>query len=334
MRRSTLILTMLILSVLTYACAQRTNVPLSDNPPTQPQVDQIRLPMGYIPNVQFAPFYVAQDFGYFSDEKIAIEFDYSFETDGIALVGANNLQFTMASGEQILLARAQGLPVVYVMAYYHAYPVGVVAFPNQNLKTPADLKGKKIGLPGLFGANYIGLRALLKVGGVREAEVMLDSIGYNQVEALISGQDQAVAIYANNEPIQLAAQGYTVDLLKVADYVQLASNGLVTNEKTLAENPDLVRRMTRAILRGMTYTIQNRDKAYEICTKYIPGLTESDERVQREILRATIEYWKAQQMGYSDLQAWQNMQALLLEMGLLQEALPFEQAFTNQFVTP
>jgi len=175
---------------------------------------------------------------------------------------------------------------------------------------------------------------LLKVGGVREAEVVLDSIGYNQVEALISGQDQAVVIYANNEPIQLAAQGYTVDLLKVADYVQLASNGLVTNEKTLAENPDLVRRMTRTILRGMSYVIQNRDKAYEICTKYIPGLTESDERVQREILRATIEYWKAQQMGSSDPQAWQNMQALLLEMGLLQDALPIEQAFTNQFVTP
>jgi len=290
--------------------------------------------MGYIPNVQFAPFYVAQDFGYFTEERIAIEFDYSFETDGIALVGANNLQFTMASGEQILLARAQGLPVVYVMAYYHDYPVGVVAFPDQNLKTPVDLKGKKIGLPGLFGASYIGLRALMKVGGVSEGDVTLDSIGYNQVEALLAGQDQAVVIYANNEPIQLAARGYTVDQIKVADYVQLASNGLVTNEKTLSESPDLVRRMTRAILRGMTYVIQNRDQAYEICTKYIPGLTESDERVQREILRATIDYWKAQQMGYSDPQAWQNMHDLLLEMGLLQSALPIDQAFTNQFITP
>ncbi len=318
------------LSALAVACTQTVTAP----PASQPEVAHVRLPMGYIPNVQFAPFYAAQDFGYFSAENIAIEFDYSFETDGIALVGANNLQFTMASGEQILLARAQGLPVVYVMAYYHDYPVGVVAFPDQNLQTPADLKGKKIGLPGLFGANYIGLRALMKVGNVSEAEVILDSIGYNQVEALISGQDEAVVIYANNEPIQLAAQGYTVDLLKVADYVQLASNGLVTNEKTLAENPELVRRMTRAILRGMSYVIQNRDKAYEICTKYIPGLTESDERVQREILRATIEYWQAKQMGTSDPQAWQNMHDLLLEMGLLQQTLSVEQAFSNQFVSP
>ncbi len=92
--------------------------------------------------------------------------------------------------------------------------------------------------------------------------------------------------------------------------------------------------MTRAILRGMSYVIQNRDKAYEICTKYIPGLTESDERVQREILRATIEYWQAKQMGTSDPQAWQNMHDLLLEMGLLQQTLSVEQAFSNQFVSP
>ncbi|MFN3308148.1 MAG: ABC transporter substrate-binding protein [Anaerolineales bacterium] len=334
MHRPLLIIVVFLVAILTYACAQGTNAPQAATAPTQAQVANVRLPMAYIPNVQFAPFYAAQDFGYFSAENIAIEFDYSFETDGIALVGANNLQFTMASGEQVLLARAQGLPVVYAMAYYHDYPVGVVSFPDQNIKTPADLKGKKIGLPGLFGANYIGLRALMKVGGVSEADITLDSIGYNQVEALIAGQDQAVVIYANNEPIQLAAQGYTVDLMKVADYVQLASNGLVTNEKTLAENPDLVRRMTRAILKGMNYVIQNRDKAYEICTKYIPGLTESDERVQREILRATIDYWKAQQMGYSDPQAWQNMHDLLLEMGLLQSALPLDQAFTNQFITP
>ena len=56
--------------------------------------------------------------------------------------------------------------------------------------------------------------------GLKESDVTLDSIGFNQVEALLADQEQAVVIYANNEPVQLSAQGYDLDVIRVADYVQ------------------------------------------------------------------------------------------------------------------
>jgi NitT/TauT family transport system substrate-binding protein len=290
------------------------------------------MPMGYIPNVQFAPYYVAKEKGFFRQAGIEITFDYSSETDGVSLVGAGEIPFSTVSGEQVLLARAQGLPVVYVMSWWHGYPVGILSSKELGIKEPSDLKGKKIGLPGLFGTSYIGLRALLSNGGLDEADVTLDSIGYNQIEAYISGRDQVVVIYSNNEPIQLTKQGYAYDLLQAADYVSLASNGLLTNENTILKNPDLVRKMITAFSKGITYTLENPDEAFEICKKYVDGLEQADQDVQKQILAATMEFWKTDKIGYSEPEAWENMQTLLLEMGMLKEPLDLEKAYSNAYL--
>lgn len=293
----------------------------------------VTLPVGYIPNVQFAPLYVAVEKGYFRQQGLEVTFDYSFETDAVALVGADELQFAVVSGEQVLLARAQGLPVVYVAAWYQQYPVAVVSKAEQGIRTPADLAGVRIGLPGLYGANYIGLEALLFSARLSDADVTLDSIGFNQVEALATDQEQAVSVYAANEPVQLRAQGYEIDEMRVADYVQLASNGLITNEVTIADDPDLVRRMVAAFLHGLEDTIHDPGEAYELCRAHVPNLAEADESVQKQVLARSIELWQADgPLGASDAQAWDNMQDTLLQMGLLEEPLDLESAFTNEFL--
>ncbi len=293
---------------------------------------KISLPMGYIPNIQYTPFYVAVEKGYFKDAGIEIEFDYKFETDGVALVGAGELPFAVVSGEQVLLARSKGLPVTYVAAWYQQYPVSVVAKSELGIVIPQDLKGKKIGLPGLFGANYVGLRALLNAAKLNESDVTLDTIGFNQVETMAAGQQDIVVGYTANEPIQLRARGIAVTELRVADYAQLAANGLLASEKVIAENPELVRVFVGAFLKGLKDTLDYPDEAFTLSGKYIPNFSDIDATVQKQVLTTSIEQWQATRLGYSDPQAWENMQNVLLDMGLLTEKLDLNKAFTNEFI--
>jgi NitT/TauT family transport system substrate-binding protein len=292
----------------------------------------IRLPLGYIANIQFAPLYAAIEKGYFKDAGIEVEFDYSFETDGVKLVGAGELPFAVVSGEQVLLARAQGVPVTYVAAWYQQYPISVVAKSDAGIASPQDLKGKTIGLPGLFGANYIGLQALLFSAGLSEADVQLEAVGFNQVEVLAAGQQQVVVGYAANEPIQLRAQGIDITELRVADHVLLASNGILASEKIIAENPKLVSAFVGAFLKGLKFTIENPDQAYTLSETYIPNFADLDQTVQKKILSTSIEMWKADRLGYSDPQAWENMNNVLVQMKLIPEPLDLTKAFTNQFL--
>lgn len=157
-------------------------------------------------------------------------------------------------------------------------------------------------------------------------------IGFTQVESLATGQVDAVVVYVANEPVQLKAQGYDIRVLKVSDYLGLVSNGLLTNEKTIAENPQLVARMTSAILRGITYAADHPDEAYEICKKYVANLSEADQSIQEAVLAESIKLWQTGNPGYSDPAGWENMQRVLLGMGSIQQPLDLSAAYTNQFV--
>ncbi|MEZ4614198.1 MAG: ABC transporter substrate-binding protein [Caldilineaceae bacterium] len=100
------------------------------------------------------------------------------------LVGVNELQFMIGSGDQVVLGRAQGLPVRYVMNWYTKFPVVIFAKQSAQIVEPRDLAGKTIGIPGPFGASYVAFRGILEAAGLTEADVKLESIGFTQVAAI------------------------------------------------------------------------------------------------------------------------------------------------------
>ncbi|KAF0109395.1 MAG: hypothetical protein FD147_2289 [Chloroflexi bacterium] len=311
---------------------QETESPTTAPSQTFTPLVSVRLPVGYIPNVQFAPLYVAIEKGFYSNAGLDVSIDYSMENDNAVLLATNTLQFAIISGEQVLLARDKELPLVYVMAWYQQYPVGIVSKDVEGITTVADLKGKRIGLPGLFGASYIGTIALLDSAGLNESDVTLDSIGFNQVEVLMADRVDAAVVYAANEPVQIESLGQSINLLKVSDSMDLVANGLVTNEKTLAENPALVKAMVEATLKGINYTIENLDEAYEISKKYVENLASADQTIQKQVLMNSIEQWKTDRPGYSQPAAWVNMQRILKKMGLLIKSTDVNLGYTNEFI--
>lgn len=296
------------------------------------ELQNVRLTLGYIPNIQFAPIYVSIDKGYFKEAGFEVELEYGNEADAVALIGAGQQTFAIASGEQVLLARAQGLPITYVAAWYHNYPVGVVAFKDRQINKPEDMQGKAIGIPGLYGASYIGFKALLLNAGLTEEDVNLLSIGFNQVEALVSDQAEASVIYIANEPVVLRSQGYDVSMIRVADYLQLVANGLVTNEDMVENDPETVTAFIDAMLKGIHDTIEDPDAAFEISKKYVENLADADRNLQQEILSESIKLYQTDPLGFSESAGWENMQQVLLEMGLLEKSLNLEKAYTNDLL--
>ncbi len=296
------------------------------------ELQEVRLGIGYIPDVQFAPLYVAQEKGYYADEDLEVEIEYGFENDFVALAAQGEREFAIASGDQVILARSQGLPITYVMKWYQRYPVALMAPSSKGIVSPDDLAGKSVGLPGLFGASFIGWKALVYAAGIDESKVTVKEIGFTQAAAVQQGLVDAAVIYIANEPNQLRNQGLDVDVIEVSDYIDLVSNGLVAGEKLIAEKPDLVQRMVRATLRGLADTIANPDEAFAIVRRVIPEITDEQAATQRQVLADSIKLWQSEQPGWSDRQAWQESVDFMRETGLVDKPVELDKLYTNQFI--
>ena len=260
---------------------------------TNSPADEIRLFMTFVPNVQFAPVYAADATGAFADNGLSVAIEHGDEPVGMDLIASGEREFGLISGEQVLAARANGRPVVSVYEWFQQYPIGIVFPKDTGITQVSDLAGRNVGIPGRFGASYSGLTALLSANGMTEQDIDLEEIGFNAPEVFCVSGVEASVVYINNEPLQIARRAEAGDcgpvadigVFRVADAVDMVSNGLVTSESLLEDNPDLVRRMVAAFDDGLRSTIENPAAAYLLSAGYVEGLPLSDG------LRAALEQY-------------------------------------------
>jgi NitT/TauT family transport system substrate-binding protein len=109
----------------------------------------------------------------------------------------------------------------------------------------------------------------------------------------------------------------------------MVANGIITNEETIAQNPELVQGFVNALLHGLQDTLDNPEEAYTISKKYVEGLDDS----RKAVLEASLPLWEADQLGFTDPASWTQTQDILLAMGLLDAPVAnLEAVYTNQFV--
>ena len=293
---------------------------------------KVTIAMGFIPNVQFTPMYVAIEKGYFADEGLQVALDYGMETDLLQRVGTGDLRFAVASGDQVILARGNDLPVTYVLNWYRRFPVCVVSMADTGVTAPQDLVGKTVGIPALQGASYIGWLAFLDQVGISPESVDLQVIGYTQVASLVEGRVDAAICYALNEPVQLAEAGYDLNVFYLDQYTHLVSNGLITNDESIEEEPRLIRAVAQAFLRGLQDTIDDPDAAFQVTRKVIPEIDETTAPLQRAVLQECVAFWRADNLGVSRPEDWAESASLLRKLGLLSVDVAPESLYSNQFV--
>lgn len=294
----------------------------------------------YVPNIQFAPFYVADALGYYRDAGLNVTLHHhGASEDEFGALIAHQEDVIFAGGDETLQQRSRGTPLVYIASIYTKYPVGLLVPTCSAIHALSDLKGHSIGIPGKYGATYIGLLALLHSANLKESDVNIQPIGFTQVSALLTNKVDAIMGYLNNEAIQLDKAKFAYRAFDVSSVQPLISNGLAATQDELSAHPAEVRALVAATLRGVQYTIAHPQDAVSLSKSYVPGLSDSAQAASAlTVLQATIPLWQSSPAGgghapgYTDPAAWQSMASFLQAQGQLFGSVDAAQGLSNAYL--
>jgi len=285
---------------------------------------RLNVGLGYIPSVQFAAFYRADQAGYYAAEGLAVTFQNAIDADLVPKVGAGTLDLGLSDGTSVIPAVSQGIPIKYVATVYAKFPSIVFAKASSGITDANGLVGKKLGIPGKYGSSWIMLQALLASKSHTPGDLtIVEYPQFTQGAAVSQGAVDAATGFDNNEPIQLQLAGDQVNILRVDDVTPLPGPGLIVGTATLTSKHDAVAGFIRATLKAMNEIAATPSIGVDASITAVPDLAKN-RPLQEAVLAATIADWRATGAaagspitGAVDTAAWDKTLTFMTSLGLV-----------------
>jgi NitT/TauT family transport system substrate-binding protein len=261
-----------------------------------------------------AGFYAADQLGYYAQEGLAANLlQGGPQIDPITPVIAGQAQFGLATADNLILARAEGKPLRALATIIRRSPLVFIALANSGITRPQDFAGKTIRVtPNALPT----LHAMTARVGIRRDQYTTVALPSDLVQ-FASGKVPVWAVYTNAFMITARQAGHKFNIIDPNDYgVRFYSESLFTTDELIATNPDLVRRMLRATLKGWTYAIEQPQMISALMVTYQPDI---DTALQNDMMVASLPLINTgeDQIGWMRPEVWAGMAKTLREQGVL-----------------
>src|SRR5579859_5089813 len=307
---------------------------------TAQTADKIRLQIKWVPQAQFAGYFVAQDKGFYADENL----DVTIVPGGPDIIPEQQVtngqaDFGVDWVASFLAFRDKGLPIVDVAQIYQSSGLMLISKKSANIKSPQDLLGRNVGV--WYGGNEFEFLALMdKLGYDPDKDLNVIKQCFT-MDPFLAGQMDAASAMTYNEYEVVLESGVNASDLNVIRYndqgVGMLEDNLFTTEDMVANNPDLVQRFVRASLRGWRDAVVDQAGAVDIIMKHVePGSTTADHqtRMMSEVAKLVLpDGMSADQIGVMDANRFATTADIAYKFHVINAPAEPDKSYTNQFVT-
>lgn len=295
--------------------------------------------------IDFVDFYVAQENGYFADERIEFEqLPAEGAGDAVRNVIAGNADIAMADPFSGFFANAQGAELQGFYCPYTETWMTMVVDSSAGISEPADLAGKTIAVTSQGSTSRYFAAFLLNEAGLTDDDVTMVAVGRDFGSALAAGRADAASSWESVNWSMFeggaipAEQHEQFEVWPYSDLIAAPNDVYFANRTWIEENQDVVQRFIRAIDRAKQFVADHPDEAVEIGQQYsVTG----DENPERD--RAVVEMRIRMQAngpgveengrGWCDKPTMQELVDRSVELGFMEEPIEVESVVTNEFLS-